>query len=64
MSETSETKAIWQSKTCWVNVLAGVALLAQAVTGRAVVSVELQGTLLAVINVVLRLVTKQAVVWK
>ena len=58
-----ESKPIWSSKTFYVNLFAGVAMIAQAIAGKEVLPLELQGTLLAVVNVVLRFVTKSAVTW-
>lgn len=47
------------SKTLWVNTIALVAVIAQAATGHEVISTETQGVILTVINIALRLVTKQ-----
>jgi len=58
-----ESKPIWQSKTFYVNLIAGVAMLAQAVTGKEVIPLAAQGSILAVVNVILRFVTKQPVTW-
>jgi len=57
-----ETKKWWQSKTVWVNIVAGTALIVQAVMGRDVLSPDIQATILAVINIVLRVVTKAPIV--
>jgi hypothetical protein len=53
----------FESKTLWFNVLALVAVILQAVTGKEVLSVETQGVLLTVINFVLRLITKHQIDW-
>ena len=58
-----ESKAIWLSKTFWLNVLAVVALIVQSQFGF-VISPELQASLLMILNVILRLVTKTEVTWK
>lgn len=58
-----DSKTIWQSKTFWVNVIAGVGLLIQAATGKEIVSLALQGQILAIVNVALRFITKQPVTW-
>jgi hypothetical protein len=57
-----EGKKIWFSKILWLNVLALAAILVQAYTGY-VVSVETQASILAVLNVLLRLITKDPIVW-
>lgn len=54
------TKAWWRSKTLWVNVVAGAALLAQTQFGF-VLSPEVQGAILTVVNLALRLITKEPV---
>lgn len=54
------TKAWWRSKTLWVNLVAGGALLAQSQFAF-VISPEAQGAILAVVNLILRLITKDAV---
>ena len=55
-------KKIWASKTFWVNVIAIVALWLQAYTG-VNLSPETQVQILAVVNIVLRLVTKEPIKW-
>lgn len=57
-------KSIWISKTFWVNVVALVAMVVQGITGNDVISIEMQGTILAVINIVLRTITKDSVTWQ
>jgi uncharacterized membrane protein len=49
---------LWKSKTVWVNIVAGIALVAQAVTRPKIMDANQQATILAVINIVLRFVTK------
>lgn len=56
-----QTKPIWQSKTFWINLIAGVAMIVQAVTGHEVISMEVQASILAGINIFLRFITKGAV---
>lgn len=51
------------SKTLWTNALALVAMIIQGVTGKVIISLELQATILAGINMILRLITKTPVVW-
>jgi hypothetical protein len=55
------TKKIHQSKTIIVNVIALVGMIVQMQTGF-VISVAEQAAILTVINIVLRLVTKEAVI--
>jgi len=57
-----DTKAWYASKTLWVNVLAIAAVVAQGQFGY-VLSPEAQVSLLGLVNLVLRLVTKSAVTW-
>ena len=56
-----ETKKFYESKTFWVNLIGGIAMILQGVTGHAVVSMETQASILAGINIVLRFITKGAV---
>lgn len=58
-----DSKSIFLSKTFWVNLIAIVAMVAQGMLGKEVIPLELQGTILGAVNVVLRLVTKQSVTW-
>ena len=52
-------KKWYHSKILWVNTLAGVAMIVQAVTGVDWLDVEVQVGILAIINLVLRLITNQ-----
>lgn len=54
-------KKLWQSKTFWVNVIALIAMAVEAATGSTQVGVEEQGAALAIVNLILRLVTKEPV---
>lgn len=54
------TKKLHQSKTIVVNIIALVAIIVQMQTGF-VVSVNEQAAILTVVNIVLRLVTKEAI---
>jgi hypothetical protein len=53
-----DKKAWWRSKTLWINLVAGAALLAQSQFGF-IIDGEVQGAILAVVNLVLRLITKE-----
>jgi len=56
-------KTILKSKTFWLNILAIGALIAQAQYGF-VIDAESQVAILAVINLVLRAITKEEIVWE
>ena len=56
-----DSKPFWQSKTLWVNALAFVALLVQSLGTGFVIGAEEQLGILAVINLILRLVTKTGI---
>lgn len=58
-----ETTKWYASKTLWTNAIALIAMIVQGVTGKVIISLELQATILAVINMLLRLITKSPVVW-
>lgn len=58
-----EKKTWWSSKTIWVNLLSVIGIVTQSVTGVDVVSPEIQAGVLAIANVVLRMVTKSPVEW-
>ncbi len=55
-------KKIYLSKTFWTNVVALLAMVLQSFTGF-VIDPETQVSILAVVNVVLRLATKEPVTW-
>ena len=55
-------KTLIKSKIFWTNLLAVVVMLVQAKYGF-VIDVEAQLALLAVINIILRAVTKEEIVW-
>lgn len=55
-------KKWWLSKTVWVNALALVALVAQMQTGF-VFSPEMQAFVLSMINLGLRTITREEIVW-
>ena len=52
-------KKWYHSKTLWVNAIAAVAGIVQVITGNAWLDVEAQVAILGVINLILRIVTKQ-----
>jgi len=56
-------KKFWLSKTFWVNILALTALVVQSQTSF-LLTPETQISILAVVNVLLRLITKSEIEWK
>ena len=58
-----ESKSVWLSKMFWVNIIALAAMITQGITGTEFISLEVQGSILAVVNIILRLVTRQPVTW-
>lgn len=65
-----ETKVIvttdkkwYLSKVVWVNVVATGAIIIQAVTGKELVSPEIQLVVVSMINLVLRTITKENIIW-
>ncbi|HUX01580.1 MAG TPA: hypothetical protein VMY35_11430 [Phycisphaerae bacterium] len=54
-------KSPWRSRTLWVNVLALAAMAVERYYGSNLLDADTQTAMLAVINVVLRLVTRQPV---
>ena len=55
-----DTKVFWQSKTFWLNALAGIAMVIQSQTSY-VLDPEAQAGIIAFINIVMRFVTKNAI---
>ena len=51
------------SKTLWVNVIAIAAMAVQAFRAEWVIGPEYQASALAVVNMILRVITKEAIVW-
>lgn len=62
MTSQMTGKKWYESKTFWANVVMAVALTVQSKYGF-VVGPEIQGFLIAGINVLLRKLTKQPIVW-
>ena len=58
-----EAKHWFQSKMLWVNAIALVAIIVQYATGQEVLDIEAQATILAVINLILRLITNRPIGW-
>ena len=58
-----ESKVWYKSKTLWVNIIAIIAVLCNAIWGinmDAETQVVLSSSILAIVNIVLRITTKQA----
>jgi len=55
-------KKIWISKTIWVNIIAFVLIIVQTQTGW-IMTPEIQGVLLTLVNLVLRAITKEEIKW-
>lgn len=58
-----DAKQWWESRTLWVNGIAVLAVVIQSHTGF-VLDIEAQATILAVINIILRFITRQSLNWK
>ena len=57
-------KDFWKSKTFWVNLIAIIVFVIQMLWIKDfVIPVEIQGAILAVINFMLRWITKEEIVW-
>ncbi len=52
-------KQWYHSKTLWINTLAGMAIIIQAVAGQAWLNAELQAAIIVIANIILRVVTNQ-----
>lgn len=57
-------KKWYVSKTLWVNVISIIALIVNGITNAVTIDAETSATLLAVANIILRLVTREEIVWK
>jgi len=58
-----DTKKWYTSKTLWINLLSMASILAQTYYKTDVLPAEVQVSLLAVINIVLRTITKSSINW-
>jgi hypothetical protein len=57
-------KAFYKSRTFWVNLIAAAVLIYQGVTGHEfALPAETQAVILAGINLVLRAITREPIVW-
>ncbi len=51
-------KKWYLSKTLWVNTVAGVAVILQAITGKQIMNPEGQAAIIVIVNMLLRVITK------
>ena len=58
-----EPKKLYTSKVFWVNLITLGGIIAQYATGNEVLDIEAQAIILAVINLVLRIVTNKPIAW-
>ena len=56
-------KKWYESKTLWVNAIALIGIAIQTATGKVIISEELQVLILAGVNFILRIITKDAIDW-
>jgi len=56
-------KKWYESKVLWVNIIALIAITVQIVTGNELLDPEWQMSLLAFVNLALRLITGKAIAW-
>lgn len=56
-------KRWYGSKTLWVNLISIAAIIVQAQTGKEIISAELQLTILSLVNLLLRAITKEKIEW-
>ncbi len=57
-------KDFWKSKTFWVNLIAIIVFIVQLYVKDFVIPIEIQGAILAVVNFILRWITKEQLVWR
>jgi hypothetical protein len=55
-------KEWYYSKTLWVNILAFLAVILQGMTGKEILSPEIQAGIITVANIILRALTKHELV--
>ena len=56
-------KKWYESKTIWVNVVATIAIVIQTVSGKDIIPAETQVGIIAVVNLLLRMITKENITW-
>lgn len=55
-------KKFYLSKTLWANTIMFIAVVAQVIYGEEVIPVKYQAEILAIINVILRFITKEELI--
>lgn len=60
----SKPKKLWYSKTLWINAIGIAAIIIQSYYQSFVLTPEFQAGALAIINLILRQVTKEPISWK
>jgi hypothetical protein len=56
-------KKWWKSKVLWFNILSIIAMMLQTGSGISIAPAEIQVTLLAIVNVLLRSITNKNITW-
>ena len=56
-------KKWYNSKTLWSNLIMLIGVVALNTTGKEILTPEIQGSILVVVNVILRIVTKEEISW-
>ena len=56
-------KKWWKSKVLWFNILSIIAMMLQTGSGILIAPAEIQVTLLAIVNVLLRSITNKNITW-
>ena len=60
----ADGKKFYLSKMVWVNALMILASVLQGVTGKVIIDAQSQLYILGVVNLILRLITKEPVIWE
>lgn len=61
----NDQKTWYKSKTLWVNIIGLIVITVQLITGKTFVLPELAQTgILLLINIILRIITKEEIIWK
>jgi hypothetical protein len=61
----NDEKMWYKSKTLWINIITLIVIAIQLITGKTFVLPELAQTgILLLINIILRIITKEEIIWK
>jgi len=63
MQKTLTMKKWYSSKTLWANGLAFAAIVFQLILDQEVIGAEAQVAILSLLNVILRIITKESIEW-